>query len=75
MSQVHPEFLEQWNQSDVSSAPEVLIEFRHAKVGKMLFNLTSLQVQGTVDLRCSIYTPMDDSKTEDKLKRLMEDNL
>ncbi len=75
MSQVHPEFLEQWNQSDVSSAPEVLIEFRHAKVGKMLFNLTSLQVQGSVDLRCSIYTPIEDSKTEAKLKRLMKDNL
>jgi hypothetical protein len=26
-------------------------------------------------LRCSIYTPIEDSKTEAKLKRLMEDNL
>lgn len=67
-----PEFHSLWNQSEVSSAPEVLIEFRHAKVGKMLFNLTSLKVQGKNDLRCSIYTPVDDTSTEKKLKKLME---
>jgi len=67
-----PEFQPLWEQSKVSSAPEVLIEFRHAKAGKMLFHLTSLQVQGEADLRCSIYTPAPDSSTETKLKRLME---
>lgn len=67
-----PEFQPLWEQSKVSSAPEVLIEFRHAKAGKMLFHLTSLQVQGEADLRCSIYTPVPDSSTEAKLKRLME---
>jgi hypothetical protein len=60
-----------WQQSKVKSAPEVLIEFRHAKVGKMLFNLTFLQVQGDSDLRCSIYTPVADSTTEYKLQKLM----
>jgi hypothetical protein len=55
----------------VSSAPEVLVEFRHAKAGKMLFHLTSLQVQGDVDLRCSIYTPDPHSATETKLTQLM----
>jgi transcriptional regulator with XRE-family HTH domain len=72
MSQVYPEFNELWNQSEVSSAPEVLIEFRHAKVGKMLFDLTSLQVQGGAELRCSIYTPNAQSTTESKLQKLME---
>lgn len=72
MSQVYPEFNELWNQSEVSSAPEVLIEFRHAKVGKMLFDLTSLQVQGGAELRCSIYTPNSQSTTESKLQKLME---
>ncbi|MCD9022565.1 helix-turn-helix transcriptional regulator [Cohnella silvisoli] len=72
MKEVHPEFNSLWEQSQVSSAPEVLLEFRHAKAGKMLFHLTSLQVQGSADLRCSIYTPAPDSTTELKLKQLME---
>ncbi len=75
MKEVHPDFDRLWEQSEVSSAPEVLIEFRHAKAGKMLFHLTSLQVQGSSDLRCSIYTPAPDSSTEAKLKQLMERSL
>ncbi|GIO30069.1 MULTISPECIES: helix-turn-helix transcriptional regulator [Paenibacillus] len=72
MEQVDPEFLPLWKHSQVSSAPEVVIEFRHAKMGKMLFDLTSLQVQGGADLRCSVYTPAAGSSTEAKLKRLMK---
>lgn len=71
MEQKYPDFHELWNESEVSSAPEVLIEFRHAKGGKMLFNLTSLQVQGNIDLRCSVYTPVEKTNTESKLKKLM----
>ena len=74
MEQEHPEFHQLWNQSEVSSAPEVVIEFRHAKAGKMLFNLTSLQVQGNLDLRCSVYTPVENTDTELKLKRLIENS-
>ncbi|CAM3465169.1 transcriptional regulator [Brevibacillus invocatus] len=69
MKAVHPDFEPLWQQSEVQSAPEVLIEFRHAKAGKMLFHLTSLQVQGSADLRCSIYTPDPDSPTEGKLRK------
>lgn len=72
MSDYHPEFQDLWQESQVSKAPELMIEFRHAKVGKMLFNLTSLQVQGDKDLRCSIYTPVEETDTEDKLKKLMK---
>ncbi|MBU8690637.1 helix-turn-helix transcriptional regulator [Priestia megaterium] len=72
MSQLHPEFQDLWKESQVSKAPEMIIEFRHAKAGKMLFNLTSLQVQGDMDLRCSIYTPVEETDTENKLNRLMK---
>lgn len=72
MRGIHPRFDDLWEQSDVSSAPDVLLEFRHAKAGKMLFHLTSLQVHGSEDLRCSIYTPAPDSTTESKLKQLLE---
>ncbi|WP_409344054.1 helix-turn-helix transcriptional regulator [Paenibacillus sp. MBLB4367] len=72
MGSLYPDFSRLWEQSHVSSAPEVLIEFRHAKAGKMLFHLLSLQVQGDADLRCSMYTPAPESLTESKLKRLME---
>ncbi|MGE8057458.1 helix-turn-helix transcriptional regulator [Bacillus mycoides] len=70
MSRSHPEFQDLWQESQVSKAPDMIIEFRHAKAGKMLFNLTSFQVQGDMDLRCSIYTPVGD--TDNKLKRLMK---
>lgn len=72
MRQVHPDFHDLWEQSRVSSAPEVLLEFRHAKAGKMLFHLTSLQVSGSDDLRCSIYTPDPNSATETKLRQLID---
>ncbi|MCH6264479.1 helix-turn-helix transcriptional regulator [Neobacillus citreus] len=72
MEQTYPEFRLLWNEGEVSSAPEMQIDFRHAKAGKMVFNLTSLQVQGNNDLRCSVYTPADNTATETKLKRLME---
>ncbi|MFE9081097.1 helix-turn-helix transcriptional regulator [Bacillus mobilis] len=72
MSHSHPEFQDLWQESQVSKAPDMIIEFRHAKAGKMLFNLTSLQVQGNMDLRCSIYTPVEETDTENKLKRLMK---
>lgn len=72
MSKSHPEFQSLWQESQVSKAPEMMIEFRHAKAGKMLFDLTSLQVQGDVDLRCSIYTPVEGTTTEEQLKRLMK---
>ncbi|PYI51884.1 helix-turn-helix transcriptional regulator [Paenibacillus flagellatus] len=65
------EFRAFWDRNDVSSAPELFIEFRHAKAGKMLFDLTSMQVQGRADLRCSVYTPSVGSDTETKMKRLM----
>ncbi|MDN8591689.1 transcriptional regulator [Chryseobacterium mucoviscidosis] len=72
MMERYPDFHTLWKQSSVSSAPDVLIEFRHSRAGKMLFDLTSLQVQGNADLRCSIYTPATDTATERKLIRLME---
>ncbi|MCM3629367.1 helix-turn-helix transcriptional regulator [Paenibacillus glycanilyticus] len=71
MKELHPDFQELWEQSEVRTAPEVVLEFRHAKAGKMLFHLTSLQLQGGLDLRCSIYTPAPDSDTEEKLSKLM----
>ncbi|MFC5451660.1 helix-turn-helix transcriptional regulator [Paenibacillus aestuarii] len=71
LSAENADFRRYWEQSDVSSAPEVVIEFRHAKVGKMLFDLTTLQVQGRADLRCSVYTPLAESDTETKMELLM----
>lgn len=68
----NPEFSTFWNHNEVNSAPEFSIEFRHAKAGKMLFDLTTLQIQGNSDLRCSVYTPSVPSDTEEKIKNLMQ---
>ncbi|MWC27004.1 MmyB family transcriptional regulator [Paenibacillus sp. MMS18-CY102] len=75
MQAVHPGFQALWEHSEVRTAPEVELEFRHAKAGKMLFHLTSLQLQGGSDLRCSIYTPAAESRTEAKLAKLMDSRL
>ncbi|WP_100487814.1 helix-turn-helix transcriptional regulator [Sporolactobacillus pectinivorans] len=71
MSMLHPEFQSLWMQSEVNTAPDVLIEFRHSKAGKMEFNLTSLEVQGDADLRLSVYTPVPGTTTEGKLREFM----
>ncbi|RXZ78305.1 transcriptional regulator [Paenibacillaceae bacterium] len=71
MSSLHPDFEALWQRSQVNRAPEVTIEFRHARASKMLFELTSFQVHGSADLRCTVYTPMEGSGTEEKLIRLM----
>lgn len=73
MKRQHPDFKQMWEQSQVSYAPEVHLEFRHAKAGKMVYELTSLKVYGDADLRCSIYTPAPDTNTEAKLRQLMEE--
>ncbi|WPP39519.1 helix-turn-helix transcriptional regulator [Paenibacillus hunanensis] len=72
MKSTYPDFNPLWEESKVSSAPQVVLEFRHARGGKMLFELSSLIVQGSTELRCSIYTPVQDSATEVKLMALME---
>ncbi|PWV90558.1 transcriptional regulator with XRE-family HTH domain [Paenibacillus cellulosilyticus] len=71
MSAQHPDFQPLWERSRVSTAPEVIIEFRHAKAGKMQFQLSSLQQHGETDLRLSVYTPAPASPTEDKLRKLI----
>jgi transcriptional regulator with XRE-family HTH domain len=75
MKKTHPDFNHLWEHSKVSSAPDVLLEFRHAKARKMLFQLTSLQVHGGADLRCSIYTPASETTTKIKLQQLMQRDL
>ncbi|MEK8127781.1 helix-turn-helix transcriptional regulator [Paenibacillus filicis] len=72
LSKQNPDFVSLWNRNDVSPGPEVFIEFRHAKAGKMLFDLSSLQVQGQTDLRMSVYTPSLGSDTALKLKHVMD---
>ncbi|MFC0212333.1 helix-turn-helix transcriptional regulator [Paenibacillus chartarius] len=71
MKRQYPDFEALWSSSRVDTAPEVVLEFRHSRGGKMLFELTSLQIQGSDDLRVSIYTPAAGSSTEAKLRKLM----
>jgi transcriptional regulator with XRE-family HTH domain len=72
MQTMSSDFRELWQNNYVSKGPDMIIEFRHSRAGKMQFQLTSLQVQGAEDLRLSIYTPVEDTDTEDKLKSLVE---
>ncbi|NGM83681.1 helix-turn-helix domain-containing protein [Paenibacillus sp. 7124] len=71
MNEHYPDFNCLWQRSTVNNAPDVLIEFRHSKAGKMLFELTSMHVHGSADLRCIIYTPAADG-TEMKLMKMIQ---
>ncbi|AIQ14203.1 helix-turn-helix transcriptional regulator [Paenibacillus durus] len=71
MDRNYPDFDRLWQRSTVNNAPDVLIEFRHSKAGKMLFELTSMQVHGSADLRCIIYTPAA-NETEMKLMKMIQ---
>lgn len=73
MMREHPDFKAMWETSQVSYAPEVHLEFRHARAGRMVYELTSLKVYGPDDLRCNVYTPALDTNTEAKLRQLMEE--
>lgn len=72
MMREHSDFKAMWENSQVSYAPEVHLEFRHARAGRMVYELTSLKVYGPDDLRCNVYTPAPDTNTEAKLRQLME---
>lgn len=72
MMREHPDFKDMWENSQVSYAPEVHLEFRHARAGRMVYELTSLKVYGQDDLRCNVYTPAPETNTEAKLRQLME---
>lgn len=71
MNEHYPDFNRLWQRSTVNNAPDVIIEFRHSKAGKMLFELTSMHVHGSADLRCIIYTPAADG-TEMKLMKMIQ---
>ncbi|MCH5585585.1 helix-turn-helix transcriptional regulator [Shimazuella sp. AN120528] len=71
LSAKNADFQSFWHQNDVSSSPEVFIEFRHAKMGKMLFDLTSLDIKENSDIRCSVFTPSD-KNTEIKMKQIVQ---
>ncbi len=73
MTASYPEFKQMWEHGQVSYAPEVHLEFRHAKAGKMVYELTSLSVSGQDDLRLSVYTPAVDTTTESKLRRFLSE--
>ncbi|OXM82746.1 helix-turn-helix transcriptional regulator [Paenibacillus rigui] len=68
---IHPQFHSLWEHSDIPSAPKTIREFRHPQEGKMRFEITSFQVYAHADLRCCVYTPLPDSETENKMRKLL----
>lgn len=58
-SSVFPAF---WNAMQVASDPEIILLFRHSKVGKLNFKLTSLQTTSLLnEYRINIFIPETDS--------------
>lgn len=69
---VNPMFHSLWQQSDTSSAPKTVREFKHPQAGNMRFEITSFQVYAHADLRCCVYTPLPDTETENKMRKLLQ---
>lgn len=64
----YPEFQKLWHESEVAGPSETPLKIKHKNLGNLHFNLNSIQVLGQDNLRVSIYTPIEGTETESKLK-------
>ncbi|PZE22103.1 hypothetical protein [Paenibacillus xerothermodurans] len=69
--QASPHFSQLWHMGESSTDPNTIREVNHPQAGNMRFELTSFQVYAQADLRCCIYTPIEDSETETKITNLL----
>ncbi|MFH5184993.1 helix-turn-helix transcriptional regulator [Paenibacillus sp. TAB 01] len=69
---IHPKFHSLWQHNDIRTLPKTVREFKHPQVGSMRFEITSFQVYAHADLRCCVYTPLPDSGTEAKMRKLLK---
>ena len=70
LKQISPEFREWWPRHDVQRVHTGKQELNHPMVGRLVFQLTTLQVIDQPDARLIVYTPLPEGGTEQKLVAL-----
>lgn len=69
---VSPEFRQWWPRHDIYGRPYGRKEYEHPRVGRLVFEYTAFQVAETPDLRLVLYTPLPESDTLQKFRKLQE---
>lgn len=70
LQRVSPEFREWWSHHDVYARNEGRKEYKHPTVGRLVFEYTVFQPEGSLDLRLVMYTPLPEADTPEKFQRL-----
>ena len=74
LMEASPEFRDWWPRHDVLSTPDGRKVLNHPVVGRLLFELTTLQVYDALDLKLCIYVPVAESGTIEKLRQMLGDD-
>ncbi|MBE3560636.1 MAG: helix-turn-helix domain-containing protein [Ktedonobacteraceae bacterium] len=74
LQEASPEFRRLWprHRHDAPGEPEVYKSMQHPRVGRLLFELTTLQVPNDPDVKVMIYTPLRETRA--KLQQLLEES-
>lgn len=71
LSQASAEFREQWSRHDVLRSSEGVKEIRHPEAGLLTFHHKRFELAENGDLEMIIYTPVEDSGTDERLEALL----
>jgi transcriptional regulator with XRE-family HTH domain len=66
-----PEFSDWWPRHEVLMPVSGVKRIDHPSEGRMLFEYTSLAVSDQPDMKLVVYTPLDEERSNEKLKRLL----
>ncbi len=70
LQRVSAEFREWWSRHDVYGKNEGRKEYKHPTLGRLVFEYTVFQPEGSPDLRFVMYTPSPEADTLEKFQRL-----
>ena len=71
LKEASPEFRRWWPRHDVEGSPEGRKELDHAVAGRLVFEHTTFQLHDDPDLKMVLFTPLQDSDTPEKVRRLL----
>ncbi|PTI65909.1 helix-turn-helix domain-containing protein [Staphylococcus succinus] len=70
MSIEFPEFERIWKEININQTIESNIIFRHAKIGKLTFEMHTVHFEESDNFKCAIYIPSNIHDTKNKITRL-----
>ncbi|WP_238360888.1 hypothetical protein [Iningainema tapete] len=70
LQRVSVQFREWWSRHDVYEKNEGRKEYNHPIVGRLVFEYTVFQPEGSLDLRLVMFTPLPEADTPEKFQQL-----